>query len=32
MTTEIRVVYETENAILRFTVDDVRDHLNRTET
>jgi hypothetical protein len=32
MTKEITVFYETENGIFRFTVEDVRDHLNRTET
>jgi hypothetical protein len=32
MTTKITVIYETEKAILSFTVDDVRNHLNRTET
>jgi hypothetical protein len=31
MATVITVVYETENGIFRFTVDDVRDHLNRNE-
>jgi hypothetical protein len=32
MTTEIKVFYETENGIFKFIVEDVRDHLNRTET
>jgi hypothetical protein len=32
MIKEITVVYETEKAVFRFTVEDVRDHLNRTET
>jgi hypothetical protein len=32
MKTEITVVYETHKAVFRFTVDDVRAHLNRTET
>jgi hypothetical protein len=32
MTTVITVVYETEKAAFRFTVEDVMDHLNRTET
>jgi hypothetical protein len=32
MTTKITVVYETDKAVFRFTVDDVMDHLNRNET
>jgi hypothetical protein len=31
MTNLITVVYETDKAVLRFTVEDVRDHLNRNE-
>jgi hypothetical protein len=31
MTTEITVVYETDNAVFRFTVDDLMAHLNRNE-
>jgi hypothetical protein len=32
MTTVITVNFETENAIFQFTVEDVRDHLGRSET
>jgi hypothetical protein len=31
MATVITVFYETDKAVFRFTVEDVRDHLNRTE-
>jgi hypothetical protein len=32
MIKEITVVYETDKAVFRYTVEDVRDYLNRTET
>jgi hypothetical protein len=32
MATVITVVYETDKAVFRFTVDEVRDYLNHTET
>jgi hypothetical protein len=32
MATVITVTYETDKAVFRFTVDEVRDHLNHTET
>jgi hypothetical protein len=32
MTTVITVVYETDKAVFRFTVDEVRDYLNHTES
>jgi hypothetical protein len=31
MATVITVVYETDKAVFRFTVEDVRDHLNRNK-